>query len=136
MRHFIDSLLGFPHCLLPPVGFWVCGSLCALSFQRGLSVFDGIQLLAKCSGGPFICIAKQSVEWAEYGIQRFFSLSFLYYKTLLLLLVNVLTGSCLRSTGRPQRVTKDKRLNIQVNARACGGGAEGTSFCALGPASP
>lgn len=66
MRRFIDSLLGFPRCRLPS-RFESGSSLCALSFQRGLSIFDGIQLLAKCSGGPFICIAKQSVEWAEYG---------------------------------------------------------------------
>lgn len=117
MRNFIRFFARFSSSPSSFSSFWVCGgSLCALSFQRGLSVFDGIQLLAKCSGGPFICIAKQSVEWFEYGeIQQVFY--FLYSKTLLLLLVNVLTRSCLWSTGRPQRVTKAKCLDIQVNAR-------------------
>lgn len=37
-------------------------TLARTSFKEGCLTFDGIQLLSKYSGAPFICIAKQSVE--------------------------------------------------------------------------
>lgn len=56
--------------------------------------------------------------WSGPSTEKYSKFSlFLYSKTLLLLLVNVLTRSCHRSTGRPHRVTKAKCLDIQVNAR-------------------
>ena len=42
-------------------------TLARTSFKGGCLTFDGIQLLSKYSGAPFICIAKQSVE---YGVSR------------------------------------------------------------------